>query len=366
MKKILLSLAIVLSITALFLASGLNFEEIAAQSQVVGEGTAGYIVKWVESAVIPPDNLTVSLSVNPSSGNSPLNTTGTATVAGNAQGTINYAFWWNCNNNSASVSSVSAACGAPTNSLYGAKFNNINQTSQSASNSYSSAGTYYFKVIVERGALSATDSKTISVAAPVNRAPTASNLGAVVSGGGADSLTNDCKIISNVSFSWSYSDPENDSQSATRIQIDNNSGFSSPEFDSNKRSSLINSYNLPVNSLGTGSYYWRLKVWDSKDAESNWISGSSFAVSSSQAVDFSWVPIVPLINQQVTFNSQSTIAISSYGWTFQNGSPATSNIQNPQTKFLSSGVKEAKLSISSGANSCAVSKYITVGGRTED
>ena len=102
--------------------------------------------------------LSVIITANPLSGPAPLTTTLTANVSGTAAGTINYSFWWNCDNDTTSIATASSACGIlPTpvsgtcvTNTNGAKCDNIVSTSQSVSHTYSSGGSYRPKVIVER------------------------------------------------------------------------------------------------------------------------------------------------------------------------------------------------------------------------
>jgi len=97
------------------------------------------------------ETLSVSLEANPSSGDAPLDVSLTADVSGTATGTINYTFWWDCNDSGTSVDSVSSVCGDPWNSTYGAKFDGVWDDPKAVSHTYSTAGTYSAKVIVERG-----------------------------------------------------------------------------------------------------------------------------------------------------------------------------------------------------------------------
>jgi len=98
-----------------------------------------------------PPSLSVSLSANPSSGTAPLSTNLTADVSGTAAGTINYTFWWNCNDPGTSVSAVTSVCGNPWNSTYGAKFDGVWDDPKVVNHVYSSGGNYTPKVIAERG-----------------------------------------------------------------------------------------------------------------------------------------------------------------------------------------------------------------------
>jgi len=67
-----------------------------------------------------------------------------------------------------------------------------------------------------------------------------------------------------VEFTWNFS-----GQSSYQFQLDDNSDFSSPIIDTGKVSS---STPKTVQTLPStvGLYYWRVKVWDSQDAESPW------------------------------------------------------------------------------------------------
>jgi len=81
-----------------------------------------------------------------------------------------------------------------------------------------------------------------------------------------------------VTFTWTFSDPDTgDSQSAFQFQLDDNSDFSSPIIDTGKVSSgtLSTTQSLP-NTVGL--YYWRVKTWDSSDAEGAWSSGRAIIV----------------------------------------------------------------------------------------
>jgi hypothetical protein len=104
-------------------------------------------------------DLSVSLTANPSTGTAPLAVTLTADVSGTASGTINYTFWWDCNDPGTSVDEVMAICGSiPTPDLgtcteneNGMKCNAVTDDPKTVNHIYSSAGTYTAKVIVERG-----------------------------------------------------------------------------------------------------------------------------------------------------------------------------------------------------------------------
>lgn len=105
--------------------------------------------------------LTADLYVSPASGKDPLTTTSiSAAAGGTATGNINYTFWKNCNSNCDTVSGCQTACGSWTQ-----KFDNQTVINKTFNNqTYSPIGTYYPKVVVERGtAPSAEKRKTVTV-----------------------------------------------------------------------------------------------------------------------------------------------------------------------------------------------------------
>jgi hypothetical protein len=128
---------------------------------------------WVFASAGATPTLTAALSANPASGTAPLSTTLTATAGGTATGTVNYTFWWNCSDAGTSVSTVTVACGDPTNATFGAKFDSVNGATQTASTTYAAPGTYSAKVIIERGSAPPAEQRTsITATSPVSPAPT--------------------------------------------------------------------------------------------------------------------------------------------------------------------------------------------------
>ncbi|MCX6702908.1 MAG: hypothetical protein NTW60_03525 [Candidatus Wolfebacteria bacterium] len=115
--------------------------------------------------------LTVGLTADPSSGAFPLSTNLTATVGGTETGTINYSFWWNCDNTTKSVSNAMTSCGALNSpagggtcgapNQYGIKCDGINSPTKTVPHTYDVSGTYKPKVIVERGTTPASEDRTL-------------------------------------------------------------------------------------------------------------------------------------------------------------------------------------------------------------
>ena len=107
--------------------------------------------------------------------------------------------------------------------------------------------------------------------APTNQAPAPPTL--------------DCPVVNahfdpsaSVTFSWIFNDPDaEDSQSAYQFQLDDNNDFSSPIIDTGKVTSTASSTTQTLPST-VGLYYWRVKTWDSQDAEGAWSEARSIIV----------------------------------------------------------------------------------------
>ncbi len=75
---------------------------------------------------------------------------------------------------------------------------------------------------------------------------------------------------------------------------------------------------------------------------------------------FTWTPLSPSIGQSTTFTP--SISGATYSWTFQNGTPATSNLQNPAVVWNAQGTYDASLTISlNGCTSSSTTQQIVVG-----
>ncbi len=102
-------------------------------------GTSGNVTVIVSNA---PQTLTATLAASPVSGTAPVTTSLTASVAGTAQGTVNYIFYCNRSDTGTNITSpADLTVNAATATTYLA----------SALCTYETQGTYAAKVIVERG-----------------------------------------------------------------------------------------------------------------------------------------------------------------------------------------------------------------------
>jgi hypothetical protein len=103
-----------------------------------------------------------------------------------------------------------------------------------------------------------------------------------------------------VTFSWAFSDPDpGDSQSAYQLQI-GNTGFATIYLDTGKvvSSSASTARTIPSS---VGLYYWRVKVWDSKNAESGW-SEARAIIADRLIVSFYATPSGPTAGDEITLS----------------------------------------------------------------
>jgi hypothetical protein len=170
-------------------------------------------------------------------------------------------------------------------------------------------------------------------------------------------------------FEWKFFDPDQDEyQLAFQIQIATDSNFNSIVVDTQKIVSPSQSFLLdkPFGLLDWNkTYYWRLKIWDSHNLESDWIYGGSFVTPrhSYPKVDFNWVPANPRVGEEVQFYGTSTAyggaTINLWQWTFQDGSTFTfSNRQNPTSTFYSLNPKATLTVTDSHGFSCSKEKTL--------
>ena len=112
------------------------------------------ISSYVGEIEIAKPSLNIGLTVNPSSAEGESrNTQITATASGSATGSINYNFWWDCNDDSTDLAILSSPdhCGTPVDPAIGMKADGEAANHLTATHDYSLPGTYHPKVIVERG-----------------------------------------------------------------------------------------------------------------------------------------------------------------------------------------------------------------------
>jgi hypothetical protein len=191
-----------------------------------------------------------------------------------------------------------------------------------------------------------------------NNPPSVSNL---------SSAADYCLSATTRTFSWNYSDPDGDPQSAYQVQVDDNSDFSSLVVDSGKVYSSFTSFATTALSLNK-TYYWRLNVWDSRDLASSWTLGPNFTTPAHAypTPNFEWFPDIPTVGGDTLFSDRSTAyggaSVASWQWTIPDAnyiSPSTSASQSPVVNFVSEGDKNVILRVTDSSGfSCEVSKAI--------
>lgn len=383
-----LFLTLVVGETTLASSGGLR-PNTAYSYRVTFRDAAGAAIESVTGTFTTTNCLNVSCSASPTSVEIGQNVTWTASASGGADP---YSFSWSGD--------------VP---LEG-------QTGNPASVSYSTSGTKTGSVRATSGGLSATQvcSNSVSVGA-ANRPPDNPGGGGGGGGGGGCSGNTDgnpdacgggviippgnpansnpgtasfgestagvCTAPLQPTLFWTYSDPDGDSQSAyqiqvDQIQVDTNSLFESPlTLDTGKTLSGVNSYIYPTSCsfcavfnplIYNNTYYWRVRVWDSKDAVSNWANGDTFATQphAAPSASYSWDPLSPNANQPTDFTPQTQGASYTYNWAFPDGNPSSSVDQKPRkVKFSSTGAKSTSLIIKDSDNlSCGAQRTVNVGG----
>ncbi len=297
-----------------------------------------------------------------------------ATYTGPVTDSVNYTFWWNCSDSSTNIGYLRQAsvCGDPTNSTYGAKYDN--QTGGSSTTSLTSSshtylpGAYNAKVVIERGAALPVEIRlSINV---INTPP--STLSVTVT------EPDYCLSGSAAFVALTFSDTPSDTQSAYQAQIDNDASFSSPTVDSGKVMSNSNSY---LSSQGllqfNTTYQARVRVWDSGDLVSPWNNQSicfgpgckgdgkswttpKHAYPTSQ---FTFSPVNPPVKSDVNFTDQSTFydGSSNHNWSWDFGDGQSSNQQNPVYQYATKGSYNITQDVTDKDNyNCSTTQLINV------
>lgn len=181
--------------------------------------------------------------------------------------------------------------------------------------------------------------------------------------------------------SWTYSDPDNDPQSAYQVQVDfAGNSFNKPPVDSGKVQSQSTSYFVSGLGLNT-TYKARVKVWDSRDVASSWTNqtvcvgpgcigtGSQWktALHIYPKVAFTWVPPTPLPKQEIQFTNQAECYDNNnfqndckeWAWTFGDG--RISSDQNPDISYSNGGTYNVTLQATDqDGQKCSLTKPITI------
>lgn len=190
-----------------------------------------------------------------------------------------------------------------------------------------------------------------------------------------------------VRFRWTFSDL-GDTQSAYQVQANTDPTFvAPPTLDTGKVMSASDNFlNSPpsysVLAWGT-QYFWRVKVWDSSDAQSVWANGASFTtpVHSYPYPDFVPLPSKPSAGEMVVFTDSSkcynapgnveyncnTNAGNRYQWDFTDDATidCDSNVNplcrgNTTSTYSSVGETTVRLKVTDGLGTCDKTKKLNV------
>jgi hypothetical protein len=334
-----------------------------------------------DTVLVNIGTLSVVLTANKTSGNAPL--TGvqlTATVSGTTTGTINYTFYCNRADTGTNITVPNS------HKLDGTSATTYSTTPLTVCDStYAVPGTYYAKVIVERGNSATTNipSIPITVNVPPNQAPTATN----------PTRTNSsfCTTAPSYFFSWEYADSDGDTELEFDFEVDNNSNFLSPEVSrtvtnppsTTNTQSVILATNQGSDNITYGTpYYWRARVYDEHGLVSGWLTGIvdppfKFTTPAHHYpdVDFTWVPNMPNVGEIASLSDTSTCYDEyasgsdcsttkgeSYLWTMTGGTPNSATTENTATKYSSPpGPRNVTLQVTdSDGHVCSTTKTINV------
>jgi hypothetical protein len=121
------------------------------------------------------------------------------------------------------------------------------------------------------------------------------------------------------------------------------------------------------------TYFWQVMVWDRAGAASPWSTTASFrtAVHAPPRPDFSWSPILPVVNDIIYFRDESicfgpggvTTTCAVWAWHFgPNATPTTSVLRNPTTTFATAGIHSIRLTVTDPTGfSCTTTRSIVIG-----
>jgi PKD repeat protein len=193
---------------------------------------------------------------------------------------------------------------------------------------------------------------TYKVLAQVNNLPSAINLPVTV---GEYCFANSPPII----LSWNFSDP-GDTQSAYQVQTATNLSFTPTTTDSGKVTgpSGASTNITPILSYGT-TYYWRVKVWDSKGASSNWAATDTSFTTAAHAyprTNFTFSPSFPTVNEVIQFTDQTVFYDGATGWSWNFGDGGATTTQNPTHSYSKNGTYSVTLNASDDIGNCSISK----------
>ncbi len=231
-------------------------------------------------ALPAPPTLAAALAANPDQGQAPLQTTLTATASGSATGSVNYTFWWDCADPGTSVATVMGICrdvptpqtnGTCATNEFGTKCNGMSANTQTVVHTYSDAGSFTPKVIVERGNAQPAESRLpMTVTVPSCSGPVAPMLLSPSAGATAVSVT-PLLAWSEVAAATAY-DVEVCADSACQSSV---RSFQVPD----------DQWSVTPQLVAPATYYWQVRSVDAC-GPGPWTASSGFTVASPSGGDF--------------------------------------------------------------------------------
>lgn len=203
----------------------------------------------------------------------------------------------------------------------------------------------------------------VSIAVNVPTPPVVSNVTA--------NIRDYCTYGPGADISWTYSGGT--PQSAYRIQIDDDAGFSSPNYDSGKILSSNTAVYAATGLTWNTTYRSRVMVWDGADTASPWTnqttcigSGCNGGVSwttpsgSYPSAAFTNVPTKPVAGQPTQFTDGSVcLGGGCQAWLWDFGDGGTDTVQNPVYTYALQGAYTVKLDVTDGnSNMCSITKTL--------
>jgi len=323
---------------------------------------------------VPPPIIDVVMSAEPDSGIQTIDSVLTATATSNdTSDTFNYSIWFDCNDDTTSVDTANTACGtldAPNAGEcletpdIGYKCDGISPDilEESITHTYTGAGTYHPKVILEQDGATPVESR-----APVTLTGDTPPDKPVVTLTAGDYCTTPGEMIS-----WTYSDADDDPigtdpQSQYQVQVDDQSSFTSPFIDETISGNSTSYFATGLDFNTT--YYVRVAVWDTLgDLQSGWSATKNFTtpLHAYPQTDFT-PPNKPHVNQSVPFVDTTIFdpesADLSWSWIFCTAGEClkpTASSQDVMNTFYIKKTYTVTLTATDDAGSCALSHPVTV------
>ena len=186
-----------------------------------------------------------------------------------------------------------------------------------------------------------------------------------------------------------------DSQNSYQVQIDDDSDIAaSPLIDSCVPSLGTCGDGYTAQSYTPASpssfdyntiYYWRIKAWDNRGGESEWVESQFTTIEhETPDIDFTWTPLRPSRGEFAQFcatveagvcvsdvskcynalGQQISCSGNIFAWTFPPGTEfsttTTAASENPQVNFPASGWQVVSLRINDGVGNCIATKDVRV------